>query len=127
MTIDKPATYEKPRAVGVQVDPFISTATCPDCGVPPGKTHLDNCSIERCPECGGQRLFDDCEETMQRLCWTGEFPGKYECREFGWYSRMIHGKLGWHSCKKSDAGATENLNRLHVDAIWNKNKGRYVL
>lgn len=99
---------------------------CPDCGVAPGELHQQGCDIERCPECGGQMLMDDCELTVPRLPWTGEWPGKAECREFGWYSKMEPGQ-GWVPCDKDEPGAHENLNRLAIDAVWSKEQGRYIL
>ena len=100
---------------------------CPDCGVAPGEQHLDGCDVECCPECGGQYISCGCEdEPEQRLPWTGEWPGVVECREFGWYSKMIPGR-GWVPCEKHEPGSHENLNRLHVDAVWSKEQGRFIL
>jgi len=33
---------------------------CGDCGVNAGQFHVPNCSIERCPRCGGQALGCPC-------------------------------------------------------------------
>lgn len=101
---------------------------CPDCGVFPGNKHLDGCDVERCPDCGGQIISCCCEGdlTMPRLLWTGEWPGVAECREFGWYSKMVDGK-GWVECNKDEPGATEDLNRLLKCGVWDKDRGRYVL
>lgn len=100
---------------------------CPDCGVAPGEQHRDGCDVERCPECGGQYISCGCEdEPEHRLPWTGEWPGVAECREFGWYSKMVPGS-GWVPCEKSEPGAHENLNRLHIDAVWSKEQGRFIL
>lgn len=101
---------------------------CPDCGAGIGDLHLDYCDVERCPDCGGQMLSCCCEGDieMPRLPWTGLWPGVAECREFGWYSKLITGQ-GWTTCSKDDPEASENLNRLYVDAVWDKNKGRFVL
>ena len=35
-------------------------ATCGDCGVKYGETHLEGCDIERCPCCGLQFISCDC-------------------------------------------------------------------
>jgi len=99
---------------------------CPDCGVDVGEIHNPGCDMETCPECGGQYLGCECRSKLQRLIWTGESRGKLECREFGWYSKMVKGS-GWVSCDKNDVGASENLNRLHKDAIWSKDYGRFIL
>lgn len=89
------------------------SVNCPDCDVEPNEPHLEGCDVERCATCGGQKISCDCEP----LPWTGEWPGVAECREFGWYCVMRPGE-GWVRCGKDDPGATEDLNRLAWDAIW---------
>lgn len=99
---------------------------CPDCGVKPGEKHLDFCDVERCPACGGQCISCGCgDDSHERMAWTGEWPGVAECREFGWYSKMVPGQ-GWISCDKDEPGASENLNRLYIDARWDTDKRRFV-
>jgi len=110
------------------VDVIVS-ARCPDCAAQPGMLHKLGCDVEKCPECGWQYISCDCpaeETTAPRLLWSGEWPGIRECREFGWYSKLVSGR-GWVSCDKSEPGASESLNRLAVDATWDKEKGRYIL
>jgi len=58
--------------------------------------------------------------------WTGEWPGKKECREFGWYSKWSDNG-GWIECNKDDPEASENLNRLYTDAVWSRKLKRFVL
>ena len=79
-------------------------------------------------------LSCSCEEDQKyfafvhtRLPWTGEWPGETECREFGWYAKIVKGQQGWVTCDKDDPDATEDLNRLHTDAIWSKDAGRFLL
>jgi len=91
----------------------------------PGEDHLEGCDVERCPECGHQRLSCGCETGRDSLPWTGTWPGVAECREFGWYARFTDGK-GWEVCGKNDKGASEDLNRLYAEAVWDKDKGRLV-
>lgn len=39
---------------------FIMDETCPDCGVKVGRFHNDNCDIEECAYCHGQKLSCEC-------------------------------------------------------------------
>ena len=88
---------------------------------------MDGCDVEMCPECGHQLISCDCQEIDgdERMPWSGEWPGLAACREFGWYSKLVPGK-GWVGCEKSDPEATEDLNRLHMEAVWDKNVKRWV-
>lgn len=101
---------------------------CPDCGALPGANHNPGCDVEQCGNCGGQRLGCSCgiDLAVQRLPWTGEWPGTMECREFGWYSKRAAGR-GWQRCDETDPQAGEDLNRLAVDAVWDKEQGRFIL
>lgn len=100
---------------------------CNDCQAKPGENHLDGCDVERCGECGGQFISCCCKEPSERrVPWSGEWPGTKECREFGWYCFFIKG-VGWIECNKDNPKGTEDLNRLHRDAVWNKEKAKFVL
>jgi len=105
---------------------------CPDCGVEVGKIHRPDCDVERCPNCGSQMLSCGClgSETRKwikknRMPWTGVWPGTEECREFGWYAKLVLG-MGWVPCGADEPGANPDLNRLHVEAVWNKKKKKFV-
>lgn len=101
---------------------------CPDCGVLPGQRHVLGCSIEQCPNCGEQLDGCFCEERIPssgHLPWSGTWPGKAECREWGWYARRLPG-MGWVPRSKDDPGAVEDLDRLYREAHWDREKKRYV-
>ena len=106
----------------------MDSKNCYDCGVKIGERHLDFCDVERCPCCGGQLLSCDCGgvfENNERIAWGGFWPGSEECKEFGWYAKMVKGK-GWVSCHKDEDGASEDLNRLYIDAKWDRKKQRFL-
>jgi hypothetical protein len=60
-----------------------------------------------------------------RLPWTGLRPGAAECREFGWFARLMPGR-SWVPCVAGEEGAVEDLNRLHVEARWDRGEKRFV-
>jgi hypothetical protein len=35
---------------------------CHDCGVARGELHIWGCDVERCPACGGQVIFCECDD-----------------------------------------------------------------
>lgn len=100
---------------------------CPGCGVAIGELHRDYCDVERCAECGGQYISCGCQEdTVPRIPWQGEWPGVADCRRLGWYAKRNRNGAGWVPCDKDDPEATEDLNRLYVDAVWDKTQGRFI-
>jgi hypothetical protein len=100
---------------------------CPDCDAPPGHVHRDGCDVERCPDCGGQYFACGCPDSKRpRLVWTGRWPGTAEAEEFGWWCKMMPGH-GWVPCAKDDEGATEDMNRLYIEAVWNPESARFEL
>jgi hypothetical protein len=102
---------------------------CPECGVDAGRVHRSGCDIEQCPYCGGQLISCLCRRKPpldDRMPWSGLWPGVLECREFGWYARLVPGS-GWVSCDAAEPGATEDLNRLHVEATWDRWQKRFVI
>jgi len=100
---------------------------CPDCGVATGTLPSDGCDIESCPDCGGQNNSCGCIAADNRIPWTGDLPEKRECREFGWNVKLVPDAPGWTRCAQDDPEATEDLNRLYVDAVGSSDQQRFVL
>lgn len=102
-------------------------STCPDCGVLAGNAHLYGCDVERCPMCGQQLISCGCEfDELSPILWSGIWPGVDECQEFNWYAKFIQGS-GWVRCDATDKEASPDINRLDIDAVWNIEKGRFIL
>ena len=99
---------------------------CHDCGSQIGDLHTRGCDVELCPYCGGQLIGCGCEvPDDDRMPWTGEWPGAAECREFGWFAKLVPGQ-GWVPCAPGEPGAAPDLNRLHVAAVWDREAKRFV-
>jgi len=126
---------------------------CGDCGVAPGELHERGCDLELCRLCGGQLIGCGCEREVAgidlsddereltdaewaafdaeierlggRLPWTGEYPGKSDCRELGLWCRWVPCR-GWVPCVRDVSDAREDLNRLPLVARWDVAAGRWV-
>jgi len=82
-----------------------ATQTCPDCGVKPGKNHIDGCDVARCTTCGGQAI--SCGHTHENKDeWTGIWPGTLEALE----QRLI-------CCWDYDRNWRADLNELAIRSV----------
>jgi hypothetical protein len=62
----------------------------------------------------------------ERMPWTGEWPGARECREFGWCAKPDPAGRGYTSCGPDDPEAQPDLNRLHLEAVWDRRRKRFA-
>jgi hypothetical protein len=59
----------------------VELDNCFSCKVVAGKIHKKKCDIERCSECGGQKLSCECtNHDKQFAFWKGFWPGELECK-----------------------------------------------
>ena len=59
----------------------VELDNCFSCKVVAGKIHKKKCDIERCSECGGQKLSCECtNHDKQFAFWKGIWPGELECK-----------------------------------------------
>jgi hypothetical protein len=81
-----------------------------------------------CPHCK-ETIATCTNEAVNRIefiPWSGIWPGVEECQEFGWYAKFKPGEGGWIRCDKDDPEGSEDLNRLCVEAKWDREKQRMV-
>ena len=54
--------YARIRFGGETEDWGANLGPCHDCGVAKGELHIWGCDVERCPACGGQVIFCECDD-----------------------------------------------------------------
>ena len=90
---------------------------CPDCGCAVGEPHKGGCDVERCPECGGQRLRCEHITDLPDLRWAGEFPGLAAARALGLW---CYWDKRWVTCPAGHPLAQPDLNALYTLCTWDK-------
>jgi hypothetical protein len=72
----------------------------------------------------------DAEWGARSIPWTGVWLGVPECREYGFWCvfgpDMNPPRRGWISVPAGTPGATEDLNRLARETVWDPDTQRYV-
>lgn len=116
---------------------------CPDCGVLPSRPHEEGCDVARCLWTGLQRLGcewfgldpilteHDCGEDT----WTGDWPGQADAAALGFWCIWdgpgpengwdYHGR-GWVRVEAGHPGAMPDLNRLIIEARWDRRLRRWL-
>lgn len=54
-------TYDRVRYGGEEEDWGADRQPCHDCAVVKGQLHVVGCDAERCPVCGGQAIYCECD------------------------------------------------------------------
>ena len=108
----------------------IPTYRCPECCVTIGMPHVNGCDVERCPECGRQKISCDCDvqnsSTLPAIVWSGFWPGELECFEYGLFCVFKNGS-GWVKCAADFPGASADINTLFSCGHWDKKALRWVM
>lgn len=101
---------------------------CYGCGVSPGTAHEDDCDHARCPDCGDQLFFHDCDHWPEDAdgpdrpaIWHGVDPRAEVARTLGW----------WTTAAGIDEPVEDHIRVLTAEALgqirWNPDKQRYDL
>lgn len=130
------------------------TDRCPDCQVGIGEPHEEGCDVARClwdggqrlscdyaldysdePECDPRRVDPDDPHDCGKDAWTGYWPGSREAAEFGWWvywdgpdpdRGWDYRGRGWVRVSADHPGARPDLNRIHIEAQWDREARRWV-
>ncbi len=99
---------------------------CQNCGVMPGENHRDACDLEQCSECGKPTTYCECDLQVEKeiLPWDGDYPGATDAGNLGFWCHLTN--HGWARCDKDHPDAMPDINRLCVDAVWDKQKKKFV-
>lgn len=122
---------------------LTKTERCPDCQASIGQPHLDGCDTARCLWTGEQRIqckwYGEDSILTEHDCgqdtWTGHWPGEVEAVEFDWWiywdgpcpeKGWDYRGQGWVRCDRDHPEARPDLNRLHIEARWDRRAHRWV-
>lgn len=69
---------------------------CPGCRVAPGRAHDEDCDHARCPDCGEQLFFHECEAWPEDAdgpdrpaLWHGIHPDEEVARKLNWWTTAV--------------------------------------
>lgn len=101
---------------------------CPGCRVAPGQSHKDDCDHARCPDCGEQLFFHDCQE------WPEDADGPN--RDAIWHgidprAEVAHTQDWWTTAVGIDHPVEDFSRVSFAEALkqitWDPNGQRYVI
>jgi hypothetical protein len=102
---------------------------CCGCGATVGEQHDRICDVARCRATGLQWMA--CDHTRATAVahdldlWTGRWPGEEDCERLGFLARFVPGQ-GWVPCAADDPDAQPDFGRLHAEASWDADQGRWI-
>lgn len=80
---------------------------------------------------GGEAIIADCCDKIvgdvDRMKWTGIWPGIKECQKYNLWSKRNPDGPGYIKCDKDDPEASEDLNSLLDDCNWSRKLKKWVL
>jgi len=77
-----------------------------------------------------QEFFEDMLAEEGYILWFGKGPGADDCERLGFWSYVDPSRSTgeyWVQCTKDHPKAGNDLNRLHVDAVWSRKTKRFEL
>src|SRR5262245_18280013 len=126
----RPRAVHRPDAATEDAARTPARPRCQGCGAAVGGQHDRICNVTRCRATGQQWMLcavtDESTTVHQPDVWTGRWPGEEDCERLGFLARYTPGE-GWIPCTAGEADAQPDFTRLHAEASWDAQRGRWVV